>query len=53
MLFAVALWFTGRWLLSIPEVRTLGEGILNGGFSDDQWNAAARAIRDSLADLLR
>jgi hypothetical protein len=53
ILFVVALWFVGRWLLSIQEVRALGEAILSGAFSDEQWNAAARAIRESVADLLR
>jgi hypothetical protein len=53
ILFVVLLWFVGRWLFSIQEVRTLVEALVNGGFSDEQWNAAARAIGESLADLLR
>src|SRR5262245_54110049 len=37
-------WFGGKWLLSIPEVRTLISAFRSGAFSDDQVSAAIDAV---------
>jgi len=51
-LFAVVVWYGGRWLLSIPEVRTLLTALRSGAFSDDQVNAAINAVRIHILQLV-
>ena len=52
VLFAIVIWFAGKWLLTIPEVRTLVSSFLSGSFSDDQVTAAINAVRANILQLL-
>ena len=51
-IFVAIIWYAGKWLIGIPEVRTLLNAFMSGAFSDDQLNAAVTAIRDHLLRLL-
>ena len=50
-LFAVVLWYVGKWLLAIPEVGTLVSALRSGLYSDDQVNAAIDAVRTHVLQL--
>jgi hypothetical protein len=52
LLFAAVVWYGGKWLLSIPEVRTLANAAMTGSFSDDQLNSAIHAVRAQILQLL-
>jgi hypothetical protein len=52
LLFAAVIWYGGRWLLSIPEVKRLADAWMAGSFSDDQVNAAINAVRTHILQLL-
>lgn len=48
----LVLWTAANWLLDIPEVIALKEGIQHGQFTDEQWRAAQDAVRARIAALL-
>jgi hypothetical protein len=50
-LFAVVVWFVGKWLLSIPEVSTLVNSLKSGVYSDYHVNAAIDAVRTHVLQL--
>ena len=52
LLFVAVVWYGGRWLLSIPEVKTLANAVLTGSVSDDQLNTAVNAVRTQILQLL-
>jgi hypothetical protein len=52
LLFVAVVWYGGRWLLSIPEVKTLANAAMSGSVSDDQLNAAINAVRTEILQLL-
>ena len=52
LIFGAIVWYVGKWLLAIPEVRALVNAFTSGAFTDDQLNAAVTAIRDHLLGLL-
>ena len=52
LLFIAVLWYGGRWLLSIPEVKRLVDAWMAGSYSDDQVNAAVNAVRTQVLQLL-
>ena len=52
LLFAAVIWYVGRWLLSIPEVKKLADAWMAGSYSDDQVNAAINAVRSQVLQLL-
>jgi hypothetical protein len=49
---AAVVWYVGRWLLSIPEVKRLADAWMAGSYSDDQVNAAINAVRTQVLRLL-
>jgi len=52
LIFGAIVWYVGKWLLAIPEVRALVNAFISGALTDDQLNAAGTAIRDHLLQLL-
>jgi hypothetical protein len=52
LLFVAVVWYGGRWLLSIPEVKSLVDAWMAGSYSDDQVNAAINAVRTQVLQLL-
>ena len=52
LIFGAIVWYVGKWLLAIPEVRVLVNAFISGAFTDGQLNAAGTAIRDRLLQLL-
>jgi hypothetical protein len=52
VLFVAVVWYGGRWLLSIPEVKTLANALMSGSFTDEQLNAATNAVRTHILQLL-
>ena len=52
LIFGAIVWYVGKWLLAIPEVRTLVNAFTSGALTDDQLNAAGAAIRVHLLQLL-
>jgi hypothetical protein len=52
LIFGAIVWYVGKWLLAIPEVRALVNAFMSGALTDDQLNAAGTAIRDHLLQLL-
>ena len=52
LLFVAVVWYAGRWLLSIPEVKTLANAVMSGSVSDDQLNTAVNAVRTEILQLL-
>jgi hypothetical protein len=52
VIYVAIVWYVGRWLVAIPEVRALVNAFISGAFTDDQLNAAVSAIRDHLVRLL-
>ena len=52
LVFAAVVWYGGRWLLSIPEVKSLANAAMSGSFSDEQLNAAINAVRTQILQLL-
>jgi hypothetical protein len=50
--FAIVVWYVGKWLLAIPEVRTLISALRSGVFSDDQVTAAIDAVRTHIFQLV-
>jgi hypothetical protein len=51
-LFALVVWYVGKWLLAIPEVSTLVSALRSGVYSDDQVNAAIDAVRTHVLQLV-
>jgi len=52
LIFGAIVWYVGKWLLAIPEVRALVNAFTSGALTDDQLNAAGTAIRGRLLQLL-
>jgi len=52
LLFAAVIWYVGRWLLAIPEVKRLADAWMAGSYSDDQVTAAINAVRTQVLQLL-
>lgn len=46
LIFAAIVWYVGRWLFAIPEVRAVVDALASGSVSDEQLKAAVTAIRD-------
>jgi hypothetical protein len=52
IVFGAAIWYGGRWLVSIPEVKSLVDALRGGSFSDDQITAAINAVRTHILQWL-
>ena len=52
LLLGALVWYGGRWLLSIPEVKRLVDAWMAGSYSDDQVTAAINAVRTQVLQLL-
>ncbi len=52
VVFGAVIWYGGRWLLSIPEVKSLVDALRGGSFSDDQIAAAINAVRMQILEWL-
>jgi hypothetical protein len=52
LLFVAVIWYAGRWLLTIPEVKRLADAWMAGSYSDDQVTAAINAVRTQVLQLL-
>jgi hypothetical protein len=51
LLLVAVVWYGGRWLLSIPEVKKLVDAWMAGSYSDDQVTAAINAVRTQVLQL--
>ena len=51
LLLVAVVWYGGRWLLSIPEVKRLVDAWMAGSYSDDQVTAAINAVRTQVLQL--
>ena len=51
-IFVGIVWYVGRWLLAIPEVRTLVDAFGAGALTDAQLTAAMTAVRDRVLELV-